>query len=262
MTLPTDEQIARFSAFVDEELDEDARAAFLAELDADPELHAAFEAFRATLGALAQLAPAPIPDVDLRPGFERKLRRRSQGRFYGERSLQRQRVQAFVFATVALGVLAGILLIASPQHLDVLFADDPNRGGSGEGTGALPEPSGASGTAPHEGESRAATVPQPTAFTHRARAFTVHTSTDLDSLESALRSRYGRAAVSRVDGAVLLDVPRTELAASVAALAEFGPVSHEFVPVAADATRAVIRFIVDAPNAGHAVPPASLPSSP
>ena len=250
MTLPTDEQIVRFSAFVDDELDDDARAAFLARLEDDPEERAAFEAFRATLGALAQLAPAPIPEVDLRPGFERKIRRRSRGRFYGDRSLQRQRMQTFVFATVALGVLAGILLIASPDHLNVLFADDPAVTGSGEGTGALPEARRTLEPVVAPARQPAATIPQPTAFAHRMRAFTVHTPVALDALEATLTSRYGRSAVARDGDALVLDVPRSDVAASVAALAEFGSVSHELVPVAADASRATIRFVAapDAPS--------------
>lgn len=235
MVAPTESQVARFSAYLDDELDAEARAAFEAELDRDPALQDAFDQFVGTLGALSGIDD--VPEVDLREGVERKLRRRSRGRFFSERSLQRQRMQTGVFVAAAFVVLGAITLVADPGSVGDLWLADPT----------APAGSGAEAAAAPDGERRANAAP-PTAirsgdFVHRTRAYTVRATLDAEALDAWLAERTQSDMRSLNGDARVLTVPRGEAAALVESLAELGPVAHEEVEIAPGEPTTTVRIL-------------------
>ncbi len=78
------EQEERFRAYLDGELDDGARQALEAELAADAALAAAFARYRETVAALQQLAPVEVP-ARFGKQVERRIRRRSRGRYFASR---------------------------------------------------------------------------------------------------------------------------------------------------------------------------------
>lgn len=89
-----DEARERFSEAADEFLDDDEQAAFDAALAADDGLRAEYEAFAVTLGGVRGLGESLRGDVELGaeilPGFQKKLRERSRGRYYRDRFSEKQ----------------------------------------------------------------------------------------------------------------------------------------------------------------------------
>lgn len=110
----TDDDVRdRFSAYHDRELDPDEHEAVRAALAARPALEAEYVAYCRmldALGALAEgeaLAPKAAPEAappDLLQGVQRKLNRRSQGKFYRDGWSR-------VAGIVPLELLAALLLV-------------------------------------------------------------------------------------------------------------------------------------------------------
>ncbi len=235
MVAPTESEITRFSAYLDDELSPDERAAFEDELDRKPALQEAFDQFVGTLDAFSGFDD--VPEIDLREGVERKLRRRSRGRFYSDHSLHRQRMQTGVFVAAAFVVLGAISLVANPGTVGELWLDDP-----------LASATDSEATAgAHDGERRASTAP-PTPirsgdFSHRTRAFTIHATIGAEALDAWLAERTQADARSLDGDARVLEVPRAEVVTMVESLAELGPVSHEEVEIAPGQPHTTIRIV-------------------
>jgi anti-sigma factor RsiW len=113
----TDDDVRdRFSAYHDRELDPAEHEAVRAALASRPALEAEYQSFCkmiAALGAMAAPDPvsavspasAPAPAPDLLHGVQRKLQRRSRGKFYGD-------AWSRVAGIVPLELMAALLLVA------------------------------------------------------------------------------------------------------------------------------------------------------
>jgi anti-sigma factor RsiW len=123
---------AQISAYLDDELDPDARAAFERDLAADPTLAAEVEELRGALGALHALRASPRPPDDFLRAVEGKINRRSRGRFFDQPEA-RMRVPYEVFAALMLVILAAAWLYAQPDDTA------PDRG-MAMGAAAAPPP--------------------------------------------------------------------------------------------------------------------------
>ncbi|MFT6396516.1 MAG: hypothetical protein ACJAYU_001259, partial [Bradymonadia bacterium] len=118
MTDVSEELGIRFSEFLDGEMTAEEASDFEAELAGDEALAKAFEQFSETLNVLGGLG---APQVELGKDVQTKIRRRSQGRYFGTNSLRKQRVQTEIFIAIALILLAGIALMATPGGLKALL---------------------------------------------------------------------------------------------------------------------------------------------
>lgn len=113
----TDDEVRdRFSAYHDRELDPAEHESVRAALASRPALEAEYQSFCtmiAALGAMAGPDPvsaaspasAPAPAPDLLRGVQRKLQRRSRGKFYGD-------AWSRVAGIVPLELMAALLLVA------------------------------------------------------------------------------------------------------------------------------------------------------
>lgn len=110
----TDDDVRdRFSAYHDRELDPAEHESVRAALASRPDLEAEYQSFCkmiAALGAMAGPDPAspasaPAPAPDLLHGVQRKLQRRSRGKFYGD-------AWSRVAGIVPLELMAALLLVA------------------------------------------------------------------------------------------------------------------------------------------------------
>jgi len=126
--LSPEEARERFSDAVDDTLPPEERAAFEATLAARGDLAEEYAAFRRTVEAARRLGRAPVPlprgrwgrgagdrASVLLPGVQRKLRRRSRGRFYRDGFSQaaggRGLLLSSVLALLILGLLLGVALL-------------------------------------------------------------------------------------------------------------------------------------------------------
>jgi len=147
MTELSEEIIARFSAYVDDELSPEERAAFLKELDEDPALAEAFAMFQSTLDTLHHLAPPAAPP-DFNERVRRRIRRRSRGRAFQQNTAQR--FQILLFLLVAFVLLGAIALFAYQAPFQPV-AVDTEEGDTEEGDETEPsEPGRPGGGAPDE----------------------------------------------------------------------------------------------------------------
>lgn len=258
MTEIDDQTLERIIAWTDGELDDEARADFEAELERDEALREAVASYRATLDALPTLnVEAP---VDFEQRVQRRIRRRSRGRFFNPEA-QQQRMQAAVFAAIAALLLGGIALFSSSGPIRLLWTDE----GSGEvapGEGSGEDATGEDPTAPSDAPpadedadtttgdgvtpARLTDPPRPDPGTPEAGsgaatsgletvdpmrvswAYTVQTDMDIDALRTRLGDEFGRA-VRIADGGFEVVVPAREHAETLRALGRLGEVSRERV---------------------------------
>ena len=90
IALSTEDAEVLFSAAYDRELDADEQRAFDAALAEHPELAQRYRVFCQTLETLKGSDPAKtVPTPDLLRGVQRRLRKRSGGRFYADRFSER-----------------------------------------------------------------------------------------------------------------------------------------------------------------------------
>lgn len=109
--MDSDEARERFGEALDGTLREEERAELDEALARDPVLRAELEAYEATVRRTRALRSEPPPPVDLVGGVQRKLRRRSGGRFYRDRFASRTPQQMSV-SLVAAAVAFGLVIVA------------------------------------------------------------------------------------------------------------------------------------------------------
>ncbi|MGD8861393.1 MAG: hypothetical protein PVI30_15395 [Myxococcales bacterium] len=109
-----------FSDAVEGELPPEQQRELDALLEGDPELRAELDEFRDMLELTRQAASEPPVVPDLLPGVQERLRRRSRGRFYGDRFSRRAGLG--LLHPVALAVLMLAVLGAAWVALSVLDA--------------------------------------------------------------------------------------------------------------------------------------------
>lgn len=204
---------------------------------------AAFEEFSETLSMLGGLE---APEVDLSAEVQTKIRRRSRGRYFGSNSLRRQRVQTEVFIAIALILLAGIALMATPGGLRALLGTaefetiedppnpelrdevTPNSGDQSEGEPTDETPEGSTEGLPGAGLPPATpgnTTGAPVRAMERSEfMYTVRTDLTVEALERRIRDQFGAEAVRVENGEVIAAVPRGQLADSVTAISGLGSV--------------------------------------
>lgn len=255
----TDAEAARLIEYVDGEMDADAMQAFEAELQDNPRLQEALDELRGAVDVIGALG-AP-EEVDLAEGVRSRIRRRSRGRYFGRRSLYRERVQTQLFISFALAVLAAAILLASPYVIRELFAPqefelvdegsgEAEHGGSGEAEGSAdngdvrgpettgdpspaPDPTGAE-PLPMDGSlARHGAVADiaPTAVRHHEFAYTVRTELGVEALGARLRDQFGAEDVRRDGDAFVVAVPRAQVAETVTRVGDLGPVTRRTVEV-------------------------------
>ena len=95
-------------AYVDEMLGEDERAAMDAHLASCPECSAELEQLRGAVSSVSGLHRLSAP-ADFADAVKSRIRRRSRGRFFGER--RRTRMQYELFSLVMLALLLIVYLV-------------------------------------------------------------------------------------------------------------------------------------------------------
>lgn len=268
MTDVSEELAIRFSEYLDGEMNAEEASAFEAELAEDEALSTAFEEFSETLNVLGGLG---TPEVDLAAEVETKIRRRSQGRYFGRNSLRKQRVQTEIFIAIALILLAGIALLATPGGLKALLGPsefelieepeiDPRDDSPSEEAGEDDSAESATSTDPDpvmaaepDGESEAEVDPvaglvEPGSQLPRAPEgatsgqavmpmarhefqYTVHTTMAADALQRRLRDQFGADSVREEDGWIALAVPRAEMSDAAAAVSALGRLERSTAPI-------------------------------
>lgn len=119
MIEPNEETILRLTAYLDGEMSEQERAQLEADALADPSLAELLADATAAKDVVAQLPEVQAPD-DFPLAVERRIRRRSQGRFYAGQQI-RQRDSSFLFVLIALGILVAWTIISRPGNLALLL---------------------------------------------------------------------------------------------------------------------------------------------
>jgi len=126
-----DEARELFSEAYEGELSPERREAFDAALEADPELGADWEEFRALLdGAHAMAGEGEGDEPDLLGGVQRKIRARSRGRFYRDRFAASSRATGTSLPLV-LGVAMLLLLAVAWIMLHFVDVEVPSGGATG-----------------------------------------------------------------------------------------------------------------------------------
>lgn len=111
----------RLTAYLDDELTPDERAALEDELARDPDLRDELESLRATASALRNLGAPQAPEAFVRE-VETRIRVRSRGRFFDEDPLYRSRLPYELFAAVLLVMLGALLYYGDPTQRDTDLA--------------------------------------------------------------------------------------------------------------------------------------------
>jgi hypothetical protein len=242
MTDISEELAIRFSEYLDDEMTAEDRAAFEAELATDDALATALEKFTKTLDVLGGLT---TPEVDLSAQVQTKIRRRSRGRYFGSHSLRRQRVQTEIFIAIALTLLAGIALIATPGGLRALLGtpefelvEDPLDAVPDRPNEAVPDTPDGVAAEPEEEPPEAldASAGLPPAEPGRTTGapvrpmirseflYSVRSDLTLEALERRVRDQFGVEAVRVEDRAVIASLPRDQIAEVVPSLSSIGTV--------------------------------------
>ncbi len=95
--------------------DEELSEAELAQLDEAPALSALLKRSLTQLTQAEELAPAPEKDAELLASVQRKLRKRSKGKFYGDGwSTTQSRMNYALIAAVMLVTIVAVYLALGP----------------------------------------------------------------------------------------------------------------------------------------------------
>ena len=267
-----EETLARASAYVDGEMDAEEREAFEAEMEGNPDLREEVEALKDAMSVLSGLGELRAPE-DFDEAVQRKIRRRSRGRFFSQRSgLFRPRFQIELLAVVALVVLGAIFLVTNtgkyePESLDPASGsgeDTPGqRGDDGDDSesGQTPgdDADSAAGAAadgePDPGvpapiEARRGRVAGGTIMPLRRVefAYTVESTQEAPELERNLYGQFGRDSVAGESGRYVVTVPRDDLEAALERLDAWGTVSRQRVELEQHEPTADIRVVVAEEN--------------
>ena len=109
----SDELYGHLSALVDDRLDASERAALERALEEDPGLRRELDELRAAVAVLRHLPPADAPDDFLR-AVQSRIRRRTQGRYFGVATPRyRFQIEA-VFNILLIALLFALYLLATP----------------------------------------------------------------------------------------------------------------------------------------------------
>ena len=101
----TDEARESFSEAYEGELSEPRRREFDAALAEDSELKQEYAAFQRALTAAGAVPAVSNDGPDLLAGVQRRLRKRSRGRFYGDRFAERQGMGIIHPVALAVGII-------------------------------------------------------------------------------------------------------------------------------------------------------------
>jgi hypothetical protein len=253
-----DQTLERIIAWIDGDLDPTAREAFEDELAQDADLQDAVDAYRSTMEALPALEVEAPPDFEQR--VQRRIRRRSRGRFFNP-DAQQHRMQAAVFAAVAALLLGGIALFSSTGPIRLLWTDE----GSGASTtdDMAPNEGSADQSAPGPRLDDALMLPSEPARTDRVDGrstpgegstsglatvdpmrvswtYTIQTDLDTDALRARLDDEFGRM-VRVADGGFEVVVPAREHRDALRALGRLGEVTRERTERPAVLTERIFR---------------------
>ena len=212
MSIPEEDLVA-LSEYLDGGLSEAEREAFEARLAEEPALKAELDAMRSMLEAMTGLGDDD--DVDLRAGVERKLRRRSRGRFYSRR-FKRERLQVELFLGVAVVAFAAIVLVSSPSSISNLIrADVPTEESAQRDDETADERLGAPSM-----EHRGTTL--------REHVYTIEAgaAAGAEGVEAALGELFDADTWQRQGDTWVIHVPRAERVDHVQALSVLGPVTR------------------------------------
>jgi hypothetical protein len=272
MIEPNEETILRLTAYLDGEMSDEERAQLEADAARDPDLAELLAEATDAMGVVSGLPDVQAPE-DFELAVERRIRRRSQGRFYARQQIQ-QRDSSFLFVLIALGILIAWTIISRPGNLELLLnADgveraqpdsppepesdpesDTQTDGSGESeqtdetTGALPTPEpppfrpGAPLEALHAAPAQTAN-PQRT-MVQWTLTLREDLALDSDAAEQALMERVGRSNLRSVgDGEWAVTNANGDPAAWLQALDELGQVSRVSIPAADTRDNPPLRVI-------------------
>jgi hypothetical protein len=148
ITLSDDEVRERFSAYHEGDLPDGERAFIAKRLAEDPSLAAEYEKFRGLLAGLATLSldAAPgtraadvpaLPKIDLLSNVQKRLNKRSGGKFYGTRWSRRAGIVPLEIIAVAVLVLLLVVYLAM-GYITPVRAARPAGGGSAPPASAPP----------------------------------------------------------------------------------------------------------------------------
>ena len=114
----------RFRAYLDDELGDEERAAFEAELEGSAALRDEFDSYRQMVDLLRRMPPADPPGRFVER-VEGKIRRRSRGRFFAVESRLRFPYEAVV-TVLLMAAMVALFLLATPNPEDpVLLPEEP-----------------------------------------------------------------------------------------------------------------------------------------
>ena len=254
MTELDDDTIVRFSAYLEDELDSDERAAFEAELAADGSLRESFDEFKSTMQVLVGLGREQAPD-DFTDRVQRRIRKRSRGRFFGDRMGSSQSRQVQLFIVFAILLLLGIVWVVTPERVDILWGEDGAPSvGSGEGVGseddAEPAPApGPSGSNTESGASPSRTIATGAGETRYppAQRMGLRYNYVVDEIPEGtyayLEERYGADNVRSSGDAISLDVAPSEHEMLLEWLGGNAVITREDVPASGDESSVQVRLM-------------------
>ncbi|TVQ97523.1 MAG: hypothetical protein EA398_14505 [Deltaproteobacteria bacterium] len=246
-----DRDLARLNAYLEGELDDGERAALEAQLEARPELREELDGLRETVALFASL-PEPEPPEDFDRAVQRRIRRRSRGRYFGAEQ-RRERLSQVAIPLAALIVLALIAFLLSPGRLEILLEPPAAEDAPDE----APAPLEDDPTPPDASRSRLPPTVEPAPPSRPGPAhrrieyrYSVRATGESAAIEAELRRRFGARAVRAAepaDGGAVVEVAveRAQLGAALQRLEDLGPVERSRVEVDGAAARVTIRVVID-----------------
>lgn len=271
MSTLSDDDILRLNAYLDDELDPGERAALQAELSERPELRDELEGLKRTL-ELVSSAPELPPPPDFDRAVQRRIRRRSRGRYFG-RDERRERLAHVAIPLAALAVLALIAFLLHPGRLEILMedpatteseapaedpeqpAEDPSPDDAPE-TGPAPAPPSLREDGDADPDAAASPAHAPRRIVFR---YVVRVAGEPDEVERELRRRFGGRSVSPAEadddpGASAEDAPaarfvvrveRGQVGPALQRLEDLGRIERFRVEVAEEGRRVPVLIRVE-----------------